>query len=54
MTEVGGVARDPGRPDALDGELDSPVENWTQTLLANLEAPTTKGKETGKVRIVVE
>jgi len=29
--------------DALDGELDRLVENWTQTLLANLEDPTTKG-----------
>jgi len=28
--------------DALDGELDKLVENWTQTLLANLEDPTTK------------
>ncbi len=28
---------------ALDGELDKLVENWTQTLLANLEDPTTKG-----------
>lgn len=40
--------------DALDGELDKLVENWTQTLLANLEDPTTKGKEPGKVRIVLE
>jgi hypothetical protein len=29
--------------DALDGELDKLVENWTQTLLGNLEDPTTKG-----------
>jgi len=29
--------------DALDCELDKMVENWTQTLLANLEDPTTKG-----------
>lgn len=29
--------------DSLDGELDKLVENWTQTLLANLEDPTTKG-----------
>ncbi|MDZ4164481.1 MAG: DUF6079 family protein [Smithellaceae bacterium] len=29
--------------DALDGELDKLVENWTQTLLANLEDLTTKG-----------
>jgi hypothetical protein len=29
--------------DALDGELDKLVENWTQTLLVNLEDPTTKG-----------
>ena len=29
--------------DALDGELDKLVENWAQTLLANLEDPTTKG-----------
>jgi hypothetical protein len=29
--------------DALDGELDKLVENWTQTLLANLGDPTTKG-----------
>ena len=29
--------------DALDGELDKLVVNWTQTLLANLEDPTTKG-----------
>ncbi len=29
--------------DALDGELDKLVENWTQTLLTNLEDPTTKG-----------
>ncbi len=28
--------------DALDGELDKLVENWTQTLLANLEDPTIK------------
>ena len=28
---------------ALDGELDKLVENWTQTLIANLEDPTTKG-----------
>jgi len=28
---------------ALDDELDKLVENWTQTLLANLEDPTTKG-----------
>jgi hypothetical protein len=28
--------------DALDGELDKLVGNWTQTLLANLEDPTTK------------
>jgi len=27
---------------ALDGELDNLVENWTQTLLTNLEDPTTK------------
>jgi len=26
--------------DAMDGELDKLVENWTQTLLANLEDPT--------------
>jgi len=29
--------------DGLDSELDKLVENWTQTLLANLEDPTTKG-----------
>ena len=29
--------------DALDGELDKLAENWAQTLLANLEDPTTKG-----------
>ena len=29
--------------DALDCELEKMVENWTQTLLANLEDPTTKG-----------
>jgi hypothetical protein len=29
--------------DALDGELDKLAENWTQTLLTNLEDPTTKG-----------
>jgi len=29
--------------DALDGELDKLIENWSQTLLANLEDPTTKG-----------
>lgn len=29
--------------DALDGELDKLIENWTQTLLTNLEDPTTKG-----------
>ncbi|WP_290684469.1 DUF6079 family protein [Aminivibrio sp.] len=66
--------------EGLDGELDKLVENWTQTLLANLEDPTTKGnlsllkpeprklvdgfikkrtrltkgKEPGKVRIVLE
>lgn len=28
--------------DSLDSELDKLVENWTQTLLANLEDPTTK------------
>jgi hypothetical protein len=28
--------------DALDGELDKLVENWTRTLLANLDDPTTK------------
>ncbi|MDA3834288.1 MAG: DUF6079 family protein [Spirochaetales bacterium] len=38
----------------LDEELDKMVENWTQTLLTNLEDPTTKGKEPGKVRIVLE
>jgi hypothetical protein len=27
----------------LDGELDMLVDNWTQTLLTNLEDPTTKG-----------
>jgi Family of unknown function (DUF6079) len=31
------------RLNALDGELDKLVQNWTQTLLANLEDPTTKG-----------
>lgn len=29
--------------DSLDGEMDKLVENWTQTLLTNLEDPTTKG-----------
>ena len=29
--------------DGLDEELDKMVENWTQTLLNNLEDPTTKG-----------
>ncbi|MBT6716170.1 MAG: ATP-binding protein [Nitrospina sp.] len=29
--------------DDLDSELDKLVDNWTQTLLANLEDPTTKG-----------
>jgi len=29
--------------DGLDEELDKLVENWTQTLLTNLEDPTTKG-----------
>jgi hypothetical protein len=29
--------------DTLDGELDKLVENWTQTLLGNLEDPTTTG-----------
>nr|MBC8363232.1 ATP-binding protein [Candidatus Desulfatibia profunda] len=29
--------------DGLDEELDKMVENWTQTLLTNLEDPTTKG-----------
>ncbi len=29
--------------DSLDDELDKLVENWTQTLLTNLEDPTTKG-----------
>ncbi len=38
----------PGAPaaatlDGLDAELDKLVDNWTQTLLANLEHPTTKG-----------
>ena len=28
--------------DGLDEELDKMVENWTQTLLANLEDPTTR------------
>jgi hypothetical protein len=28
--------------DGLDGDLDKLVENWTQTLLTNLEDPTTK------------
>jgi len=32
--------------DALDGELDKLIENWSQTLLANLEDPTTKGNLT--------
>ena len=27
----------------LDGQLDTLVDNWTQTLLTNLEDPTTKG-----------
>jgi len=30
--------------EALDGELDKLVENWTQTLLANLEDPTTRDR----------
>ena len=34
--------------------LDKLVANWTQTLLTNLEDSTTKGKEPGKVRIVLE
>ena len=29
--------------DGLDGELDKLVENWPQTLLTNLDDPTTKG-----------
>ena len=29
--------------DARDDELDKMIENWTQTLLTNLEDPTTKG-----------
>jgi hypothetical protein len=29
--------------DGLDSELENLVEDWTQTLLANLEDPTTKG-----------
>lgn len=29
--------------DALDSELDKLVDNWTQTLIANLDDPTTKG-----------
>ena len=29
--------------DAWDDELDKMIENWTQTLLTNLEDPTTKG-----------
>jgi len=29
--------------DSLDSELDKLVDNWTQTLLTNLEDPTTKG-----------
>jgi hypothetical protein len=29
--------------DALDGELDKLVENWAQTLLANLEDPPPRG-----------
>ncbi len=29
--------------DGLDSELDKLVDNWTQTMLANLEDPTTKG-----------
>jgi hypothetical protein len=31
------------RWDGLDDELDKLVANWTQTLLTNLEDPTTKG-----------
>ncbi|MFZ5899637.1 MAG: DUF6079 family protein [Bacillota bacterium] len=30
------------RLDGLDGELDNLVENWTQTLLTNLDDPTTR------------
>ncbi len=29
--------------DSLDGDLDKLVDNWTRTLLANLEDPTTRG-----------
>ncbi len=29
--------------DSLNGEMDKLLENWTQTLLTNLEDPTTKG-----------
>ncbi len=29
--------------DSLDSELDKLIDNWTQTLLTNLEDPTTKG-----------
>ena len=41
-------AEPPGAPagtvlDGLDDELDKLVANWTQTLLTNLEDPTTKG-----------
>jgi hypothetical protein len=44
----GAESREIGSPaatmlNALDGELDKLVENWTQTLLSNLEDPTTKG-----------
>jgi succinate dehydrogenase flavin-adding protein (antitoxin of CptAB toxin-antitoxin module) len=44
----GAESREIGTPaatmlNALDGELDKLVENWIQTLLSNLEDPTTKG-----------
>ena len=37
------VAPAAARLDALDSELDTLMENWTQTLLADLEDPTTVG-----------
>ena len=44
----GAESRQGGTPagtmlDGLDSELDKLVDNWTQTLLTNLEDPTTKG-----------
>jgi hypothetical protein len=38
----------------LDDQLDTMLADWTAALISNLEGPTTKGKEPGKVRIALE